>query len=481
MVCSTNPMEAEKGLLCALMHDPKRVLSSTLAAGITAEHFSEPNHSMIFSLFRDMKPAQFDLHMFSDILINNGQGKCYDALEELYDNAFTSAYAEHYIQRMKEQSFLRSADRLSREIAATANQGDMEQVKVLIQELAEKKRPETSQHLSVVRAADWLDELPPDPNPVLEGLFDSGDKVALIASSKMRKSFFALQLALCLAAGRDFLGWKVPQKRKVLLFQFEIKDEHFWRRVYRVANALGIRKEEIAETLKIINARGKSVSPSDILQLTEQEGAEMVILDPLYKLVDGDENSAQDMKPILYAFDRVTRETGAALMYVHHDAKGVAGDRNIRDRGAGSGVLARDYDACITLTAHRDTENAVVCKTLVRNYAPRTDFCADIRECVFALSDLPAIAESTRSARKKDRPVVTDEDIARVAGCNMTAFQEEIRALGLTEREARTRKRALIDSGALVQFPRPRTRETWIATIETRSALEAQWHAEFDD
>jgi uncharacterized metal-binding protein len=34
-------------------------------------------------------------------------------------------------------------------------------------------------------------------------------------------------------------------------------------------------------------------------QLAKKVGAELVVIDPLYKLVDGDENSAQDMKPIL--------------------------------------------------------------------------------------------------------------------------------------------------------------------------------------
>jgi RecA-family ATPase len=38
----------------------------------------------------------------------------------------------------------------------------------------------------------------------------------------------------------------------------------------------------------------------------------VVILDPLYKLLEGDENSAQDMKPLLAGFDRLAETTGAA-------------------------------------------------------------------------------------------------------------------------------------------------------------------------
>lgn len=37
-----------------------------------------------------------------------------------------------------------------------------------------------------------------------------------------------------------------------------------------------------------------------------------------------------------------------------------------RDRGSGSGVLGRDYDACMTLTEHRDQEDVLVLVTRAR-------------------------------------------------------------------------------------------------------------------
>jgi len=46
-------------------------------------------------------------------------------------------------------------------------------------------------------------------------------------------------------------------------------------------------------------------------------------------------------------------------------------DRDIRDRGAGSNVLGRDYDACFVLTAHALEEETIVVETLLRNYKPQ--------------------------------------------------------------------------------------------------------------
>ena len=73
-------------------------------------------------------------------------------------------------------------------------------------------------------------------------------------------------------------------------------------------------------------------------------------------------------------FDTLIEATGAAIGYVHHDAKGSPGDRNIQDRGAGSNVLARDYDACLALSEHASSPGAVVIEALLRNYPPMENF-----------------------------------------------------------------------------------------------------------
>ena len=74
------------------------------------------------------------------------------------------------------------------------------------------------------------------------------------------------------------------------------------------------------------------------------------------------------------AFDELAEQTGAAIIYVHHDTKGSPGDKDIRDRGAGSNVLGRDYDACVTLTAHASDPDATVVEVLLRNYPPQDPF-----------------------------------------------------------------------------------------------------------
>ncbi len=221
-------------------------------------------------------------------------------------------------------------------------------------------------------------EVPPEPDQILHDTADTGDKVAIIGSSKTRKSFFMLQFALCLAAGRNFLRWTIPKPRRVLLVQFEIKSDHVHRRVRNMARALGISAESIEGRFKILNARGLGIKGPQgierIGQLAEEWKPEIILFDPLYKVAEGDENLARDFKIVLSAFDALAEQTGATIGYVHHDAKGFAGEKDIRDRGAGSNTLGRDYDAAITLTPHASEPDGLVVEVLVRNYRPQEPF-----------------------------------------------------------------------------------------------------------
>jgi hypothetical protein len=260
--------------------------------------------------------------------------------------------------------------------------------------------------LEIIDAADWLDNVPPEPDQVLAELLDAGDKMAVVGSSKMRKSFFFQQMGMSIAVGRDFLDIRVPKRRKVLYVQFEIRKPHSHRRTRCLARAMGISASELRGQFKTIPARGKGLKGAEGLEWIKHKSAdfqpEVIMLDPLYKLAEGVENAAEDLKVILNAFDELAEQTGAAIIYVHHDSKGAPGDKDIRDRGAGSNVLSRDYDVVITLTPHAAEPNAVVVESLVRNYPPKEPFtivwdCTEGGYCFVMADDLPPDKKTSKS------------------------------------------------------------------------------------
>ena len=67
----------------------------------------------------------------------------------------------------------------------------------------------------IATAEEYLSQKPAPMDPILDGVFERGDKVALIAQSKGRKTFSSIQLALCLATGRFWLDFEVPTVRNV--------------------------------------------------------------------------------------------------------------------------------------------------------------------------------------------------------------------------------------------------------------------------
>jgi len=70
-----------------------------------------------------------------------------------------------------------------------------------------------------------------------------------------------------------------------------------------------------------------------------------IVIDPIYKVITGDENNASEMGAFCNQFDKICTETGCSTIYCHHHSKGAQGAKRAMDRASGSGVFARDPDA----------------------------------------------------------------------------------------------------------------------------------------
>lgn len=124
-----------------------------------------------------------------------------------------------------------------------------------------------------------------------------------------------------------------------------------------MAGALELTPDDLQDRLQIVNGRGMALAGAAGIEAVKRAvlpfAPDLICIDPLYKISVGKENAAEDAKTVLALFDQLAEQTSAAVLYVHHDSKGFSGDRDIRDRGAGSNVLGRDYDAAFTLTPPR--------------------------------------------------------------------------------------------------------------------------------
>lgn len=181
------------------------------------------------------------------------------------------------------------------------------------------------------------------------GLLRRGHKMLISGASKSGKSFLEIELAIAISEGRQFLRWPC-QMGKVLYINLEIDGNSFYKRVQEVYKAMGITHPH-HENLSIWNLRGKeawiSKLAKSLVHRGKDSGYSAVIIDPLYKIFNGDENSAGDVATMFRFFDVITEELHTALIFAHHHSKGVQSGKASMDRASGSGVFARDPDAVL--------------------------------------------------------------------------------------------------------------------------------------
>lgn len=198
---------------------------------------------------------------------------------------------------------------------------------------------------------DTWDNMPELAPPLIEGILRQGHKMLLAGPSKAGKSFALIELTIAIAEGREWLIWPCAQG-KVLYVNLELDRASALHRFKDVYGALGYPPNSIGN-IDIWNLRGKSV-PMDklapkLIRRAQKKDYIAVIIDPIYKVLTGDENSADQMAYFTNQFDKVATEMGCAVIYCHHHSKGSQGGKKSMDRASGSGVFARDPDALMDL------------------------------------------------------------------------------------------------------------------------------------
>lgn len=201
-------------------------------------------------------------------------------------------------------------------------------------------------------ADDW-DDLPPLADALISGVLRQGHKMLLAGPSKAGKSFALIELCIAIAEGKTWLGRFSCAQGRVLYINLELDRPSCLHRFKDVYTAMGLAPDNL-RNIDIWNLRGASV-PMDKLapKLIRRAGKKSytaVILDPIYKVITGDENSADQMAKFCNQFDVVCRALDCAVIYCHHHSKGAQGGKRSMDRASGSGVFARDPDAMLDMT-----------------------------------------------------------------------------------------------------------------------------------
>ena len=337
--------------------------------GLRPEHFSDPSARAACELIAAADTT--DPAALQGLLLPKlGAAFCERAITEA---SVIPAYALARLGQLAERGRIRvAADALARLVQ---RRDEMTEA-FFFAEADRIVRGTSAAQVEVLRAetVEAFTATPPAPlDPIVANCFEAGDKVELIAPSKCRKSFWALDLALHVAAGLPFCGLAVPKPRRVLLVNLEIKRDWMKRRVLQRLGGYGLSAADLQGRLQLMNCRGQGGCVREaILSRVKALKPDFVIIDPRYKLMrpDEDENTGSGLIGILNLLDAIAEE-GAAVMIVGHDKKGDIKSQDIRDRGAGSNWAARDVDCRFVMTPKKNDDYGIEVGILARNYPPR--------------------------------------------------------------------------------------------------------------
>ncbi|MEG0075799.1 MAG: AAA family ATPase [Eubacterium sp.] len=255
---------------------------------------------------------------------------------------------------------------------------------------------------------EFWNNLPDLAPSLIDGLLRQGHKMLIAGPSKAGKSFALIEMCISIAEGKKWFDWQCA-KGKIMYVNLELDRASCLHRFKDVYDAMNIPPENI-NNIDIWNLRGKSI-PMDklapkLIRRAAKKNYIAIIIDPIYKVITGDENSADQMANFCNQFDKICTELGTAVIYCHHHSKGGQGGKKSMDRASGSGVFARDPDALMDLieldvseSLLKQESNKAVCETCLKwlkkyhkeDVVSQDDECSEsnmIAACRFNLKDV---------------------------------------------------------------------------------------------
>ena len=187
------------------------------------------------------------------------------------------------------------------------------------------------------------------------GLVQDRMLTMLAAPPKAGKTFAFLDLAVALASGSNWLGFDITEKARVLVVDLETDPHYLFRRIERLKKS----HPDVGDRLAVLPWRHATIEPGFspvracelIEKLADEHKADVVLIDSVYLMLDGDESDPVAVGALCKAMARLTKRR--AVVYSHHFTKGSATAHRTKaamDRASGSSWWSRFCDAIITLT-----------------------------------------------------------------------------------------------------------------------------------
>jgi len=175
--------------------------------------------------------------------------------------------------------------------------------------------------------------------------------IVLSALPKIGKSILALNLALCLARGENWLNFPINKPTRVIIFQQEISRESYKERISKMFSSE--KDLNFLENISINKERGLNFDTAQgrlaLSGAIESFQPEFVIIDPFIDFHSKKENATEEMGAMFKTFKSIVDRHGITIFIVHHFSKANPEERSKVYMSRGSSVISASPDSIWTL------------------------------------------------------------------------------------------------------------------------------------
>lgn len=345
---------AERAILGSCLLDS---VIGDVAAVLLPADFHWENHRKIWQatlrLYRRQEPVDYitlanELRKTNDLDCIGGEAYLCSLTDGLPRNTNISHYAKIVREKATRRALLRcGADmyRLSVDGSVSAEQALKEAMDAIAGIVAQNGKIESETLL--VEAQDFLAHHGSEEiDWMIHGVIQRGANGIIAADPKSGKSWMAIDMAIAIATGQDWLEMIVPRPSKVALISREDAPGLTRWRINRLLAGRGINREELGRSLWV-NTREQSkqfmldnqVHVGQMVAALRKAAPDLLILDVFNAMHQSEEKDSTQMRALMVSLSNVQAELGCGICIVHHFRKaemGSVGPLVQRVRGSGS-------------------------------------------------------------------------------------------------------------------------------------------------
>ena len=172
---------------------------------------------------------------------------------------------------------------------------------------------------------------------LVESLWTQQAVGLIVGQPKAGKSWLALDIAVSVASGTDVLDkFNVQNQGPVLVFPAEDEASAVRERLQGICNFRGVDFKKL--NLWLIESYALHLDMKEDMDALDNTLSELkprlLVLDPLIRLHNVDENSATEIAKVLSFLRNLQRKHSVAVILVHHARKNASGDPGLGLRGS---------------------------------------------------------------------------------------------------------------------------------------------------